>query len=47
MKTICSDNDTKWIAESLDKEIGKTYDKSDIKLMIKKLKTQKLEDAGY
>ena len=44
---ICSDNDMKQIAESLDKEIGKTYDKSDIKMMIKKLKTQKLEDAGY
>ncbi len=37
----------KRIAESLDEEVGKTYDKSDIKTMIKKMQTKKLEEAGY
>jgi hypothetical protein len=31
---ICSDTDLKRIAESLDEEVGKTYDKSDVKTMI-------------
>jgi len=34
-------------AESLDGEVGKTYDKSDVKVMIKKVQTEKLEKAGY
>jgi hypothetical protein len=37
----------KWIAESLDEEVGKTYDKSDVKMMIKKIQTEKLKEAGY
>ncbi len=37
----------KLIAESLDEEVGKTYDKSDVKMMIKKIQTKKLEEAGY
>ncbi len=37
----------KQITESLDEEVGKTYDKSDVKMMIKKIQTEKLEEAGY
>jgi hypothetical protein len=39
----------KQISESLDGEVGKTYDKSDVdvKVMIKKVQTKKLEKAGY
>ncbi len=37
----------KHIAQSLDEEVGKTYDKSDVKMMIKKTHTEKLEKAGY
>jgi hypothetical protein len=37
----------KRIAELLDEEVGKTYDKSDVKMMIKKIQTEKLEEAGY
>ena len=37
----------KQIAESLDGEVGKTYDKSDVNMMIKKVQTEKLEKAGY
>ena len=44
---ICSDTDLKRIAESLDEEVGKTYDKSDVNTMIKKMQTNKLEQAGY
>ena len=44
---ICCDSDMKQIAESLDVEVGKTYDKSDVKEMIKKVQTEKLEKAGY
>ena len=44
---ICNDTDMKLIAESLDEEVGKTYDKSDVKMMIKKIQTKKLEEAGY
>ena len=44
---ICCDSDMKQIAESLDGEVGKTYDKSDVKVMIKKVQTEKLEKAGY
>lgn len=44
---ICSDTDMKRIAESLNAEVGKTYDKSDVKIMIKKIQTEKLEKAGY
>ncbi len=44
---ICSDTDMKHIAQSLDEEVGKTYDKSDVKMMIKKIHTEKLEKAGY
>jgi len=44
---ICSDSDMKQIAESLHGEVGKTYDKSDVKVMIKKVQTKKLEKAGY
>jgi hypothetical protein len=29
----------------LDGEVGKTYDKSDVKVMIKKVQTKKLEKA--
>lgn len=35
---ICSDTDLKRIAESLDEKVGKTYDQSDVKTMIKKCK---------
>jgi hypothetical protein len=44
---IGSDTDMKRIAESLDAEVGKTYDKSDVKIMIKKIQTEKLKKAGY
>jgi hypothetical protein len=44
---ICSDTDMKRIAESLDEEVGKTYNKSDVDMMIKKIQTEKLEEAGY
>jgi hypothetical protein len=44
---ICSDTDMKHIAQSLDEEVGKTYDKSDVKMIIKKIHTEKLEKAGY
>jgi len=44
---ICCDFDMKQIAESLDGEVGKTYDKSDVKVMIKEVQTEKLEKAGY
>jgi hypothetical protein len=44
---ICGDTDLKRIAESLDEEVGKTYDKSDVKTMMKKMQTEKLEEAGY
>ena len=44
---ICSDSDIKQIAELLHGEVGKTYDKSDVKVMIKKVQTKKLEKAGY
>jgi hypothetical protein len=37
----------KHIAQSLDKEVGKTCDKSDVKMIIKKIHTEKLEKAGY
>jgi hypothetical protein len=37
----------KQIAESLVSKVGKTYDKSDVKVMIKKIQTEKLEKAGY
>ena len=37
----------KQIAESLHREVGKTYDKSDVKVMIKKVQTEKLEKAVY
>ena len=33
---ICSDTDLKRIAELLDEKVGKTYDQSDVKTMIKK-----------
>jgi hypothetical protein len=32
------------IAELLDEEVGKTYDKSDVKMMIKKIQIEKLEE---
>jgi hypothetical protein len=35
---ICSDTDLKRNAESLDEAVGKTYDQSDVKTMIKKCK---------
>ena len=44
---ICCDSDMKQIAELLDGEVGKTYDKSDVKVMITKVQTEKLEKAGY
>jgi hypothetical protein len=44
---ICSDTDMKHINQSLDEELGKTYNKSDVKMMIKKIHTEKLEKAGY
>jgi hypothetical protein len=37
----------KHIAQSLDEEVGKTYDKSNVKMMKKKIHTEKLEKAGY
>jgi hypothetical protein len=37
----------KLIAESLDEEVRKTYDMSDVKMMIKKIQTKKLDEAGY
>jgi hypothetical protein len=37
----------KHIAQSLDEEVGKTYDKSDVEMIIKKIHTKKLEKAGY
>jgi hypothetical protein len=37
----------KHIAQSLDEEVGKTYDKSDVKMIIKKIHTEKLKKAGY
>jgi hypothetical protein len=43
----CSDTDMKQIAKSLEEEVGKTYNKSDVKMMIKKIETKKLERAGY
>ncbi len=33
--------------ESLEEEVGKTYNKCDVKMMIKKIQTKKLEKAGY
>jgi len=44
---ICNDTDMKIITELLDEEAGKAYDKSDVKMMIKKIQTKKLEEAGY
>ncbi len=44
---ICSDSNMKQIAKSLDGKVGKTYDKSNVKVMIKKVQTGKLEKAGY
>jgi hypothetical protein len=44
---ICSDTDMKHIAHSLDDEVGKTYNKSNVKMIIKKIHTEKLEKAGY
>ncbi len=44
---ISSDTDMKHIDQSLDEEIGKTYGKSHIKMIIKKIHTEKLEKAGY
>ena len=41
---ICSDTDMNQIAELLDEEDGKTYDKSDVKMMIKKIQIEKLEE---
>jgi hypothetical protein len=34
---ICSDTDMKHIAQSLDEEVGKTYNKSNVKMIIKKI----------
>jgi hypothetical protein len=34
---ICSDTDMKHIAQSLDEELGKTYDKSNVKMIVKKI----------
>ena len=31
----------------MDAEVGKTHDKSDVKIMIKKIQTKKLKKAGY
>ncbi len=33
--------------KSLEEEVGKSYNKSDVKMMIKKIETKKLERAGY
>jgi hypothetical protein len=44
---ICSDTDMKHITQSLDEEIGKTYNKSDVKMIIKKIHSEKLEKARY
>ncbi len=44
---ICSDTDLKLIAKSLEEEVGKTYNKSDVKMTIKKIETEKLERAEY
>jgi hypothetical protein len=37
----------KLITKSLEEEVGKTYNKSDVKMMIKKIETEKLQRAGY
>ena len=42
---ICSDTDMKLIAKSLEEEVGKAYSKSDVKMTIKKIETEKLERA--
>jgi hypothetical protein len=44
---ICSDTDMKQIAKSSEEEVGKTYNKSDVKMVIKKIETEKLERAVY
>ncbi len=44
---ICSDTDMKRIAKSLEEEVGNIYNKSDVKMMMKKIETEKLERAGY
>jgi hypothetical protein len=43
---IYSDTDMKQIAEALEEEVGKTYNKYDVKMMIKKIQPGKLEKAG-
>jgi hypothetical protein len=43
----CSDTDMKQIAKSLEEEVGKTYNKSDVKMMTTKIQTKKLEKAGF
>ncbi len=37
----------KQIAKSMEDEVGKTYNKSDVKMMLKKIESKKLEIAGY
>jgi hypothetical protein len=44
---ICSDNDVKEMAQSWELEVGKTYNKSDVKLILKKKQAANLEKAGF
>jgi hypothetical protein len=37
----------KQIVKSLEEQVGKTYNKSDVEMMIKKIETKKLERAVY
>jgi len=44
---ICSDHDVKEIAESWELEVGKTYNRTDIELMLKKKQAANMEKAGF
>jgi hypothetical protein len=37
----------KQIAKSMEDKVGKTYNKSDVKMMLKKIESEKLETTGY
>ena len=44
---ICSDHDVKEIAESWELEVGKTYNRTDVELMLKKKQAATMEKAGF
>jgi hypothetical protein len=44
---ICSEDDVKEIAESWEGEVGKTYNGTDVKLMLKKKQAANLEKARF